>query len=585
LPALLEQTLGLGVTRYGSYGNQADINIRGFDSERIAILIDGMPVNSPLDGDFDFTMVDVNSIEKIEVIYGGSDTKYNVSGALGGVINIITVKQNQQGYRIGGSFSNTAYLPSKYYNRQEVLDGPAWKDLLDTQNISLFADVGAENFSWSINGFANQADNHFIFTDSLGTKRRRDGNEVKDMGMNTSLVWNLPQYAKLILGGGFYQGNRNFPVAPVSPAFEKQTDTGFRQNLMLDMPRIFRDDLAMEAGLSHFGQTREYGVSLHNTNALTAVNRWSWYPLSKLTLRSGWDYRFNHVDSTDAGVRSRNDGGMYVTAEYQPHKIFLLIPSVKLVFSENEVVPVPKLGFLWTPGDSFTVKNNYFRSFKFPDFEDLYWDRVGYEGNPDLKSEDGWGADLGAAYRYKKWFSVESTFYTEWTRDSIHWDNSSGIWRPENVGEALYFGLDSKARFEIPVSLGPVKKLVPSLSYQYLLSYLLSYGYTFDSGKRIPYMPAHTLGVSLEIPWDTAFPGSLVILGHYESDRDVHPRNRTRLDPYVTLTVNVNQKIGKNLSVFAVVRNALNTSYQSFYGYPMPGLTFTLGMRMNYEHQ
>jgi outer membrane cobalamin receptor len=97
LAVLLQETLGLGFTRYGPYGNQTDINLRGFDSSRIALLVNGVPVNSAMDGGFDFNTIDLNSIDHIEVIHGGSDTKFNVSGALGGVINIVTVGKPKPG--------------------------------------------------------------------------------------------------------------------------------------------------------------------------------------------------------------------------------------------------------------------------------------------------------------------------------------------------------------------------------------------------------------------------------------------------------------------------------------------------------
>jgi hypothetical protein len=118
LAALPEEALDTGITRYGAYGNQTEINIRGFDTERIAILIDGVPANSPRSGEFDVNQIDLSNVERIEVIYGGSDTKYNVSGALGGVINIITIKKQEKGLRIDGSISNTGYLPGSYNRRR-----------------------------------------------------------------------------------------------------------------------------------------------------------------------------------------------------------------------------------------------------------------------------------------------------------------------------------------------------------------------------------------------------------------------------------------------------------------------------------
>jgi vitamin B12 transporter len=588
LAVLLQETLNLGVTRYGPYGSQTDINIRGFDSERIAFLIDGVPVNSAMSGDFEISALDLNAIDRIEVVYGGSDTKYNVSGALGGVINIITKKEQPPGLSFGGGISNTSYLPGKYQVTRTIRGGPHWEDLADAQNASLFLGYGAGNFSVRTNVFANRADNHYRYENpSTGLINRKTGNEVWDMGASAGFIFTLPQSAKLMAGGDLYYGDKNIPASGTAANTAKQIDSSARQSLMLEMPQAGRDDLATEISFTGGLKSLAYGRTAHHQEfALTAINRWSWYALPALTLRIGGDYQYVTMDSTSIGHRDRHDGGLYLTAEWAPHKTFLIIPSIKGVTDGNTVTPVPKLGFVWRAADFLTLKNNYFRSFKHPSFNSLYWPSDGQTGgNPDLKPEDGWGADLGAAFRLKDWLSLESTGFVQWTVDSIHWSSQGGIWRPSNVGEAVFFGADSKVRFEIPVPLGPIEKIIPSVSYQYLQSYLLSYGYTYTSDKRIPYMPLHTIGASLDIPWQAGSlgPGSLLVSGHYETLRYGNTANTTKLDPYFSLTVNINQKLGRYLTAFGIVRNALNTYYESFEDYPMPGLSITLGVRMNFE--
>jgi vitamin B12 transporter len=594
IAALLQETLNLNITRYGTYGNMTLLNLRGLDSKRLAFLIDGVPVNSSLDGRFDIEQIDLNSIERIEVIYGGSDTKYNVSGAMGGVINIVTVKKQPAGLRLGASVSNTGVLPGEYRGRSGQTQGPDWQDLADTQNIAISAVYGGSGFSITANVFADRAENHFLFIDRYNYTRRKDNNEVWDTGGAVSVVWELPSLSKLIASSNLYYGDKNIPISGFSSYVGKQQEIISRNNIMLDMPRIFRDDLAMEASLGWHFIRKDYtapagAFSRHDQQNLTAINRWNWYTGEKLALKSGFDYRFIYLDSTDIGKRNQHDGGIYLTAEYKPTRQFMVIPSVKAVFaSEGDTLfnAVPKLGWVLNVTDSLAIKNNYFRSFKFPDFEELYWSEGGGAaggsvGNPDLKPEDGWGGDLGVSWRFKELFSFESTFFTHWLKDSIHWySGTGGIWRPENVGEAMFFGLDSRLTFDIPVSFGLVKKIIPSVSYQYLLSYLLSFGYDFASDKRIPYSPVHTIGGSLEIPWNS---GSIIISGHYESLRYDDRANLTQLKPQFLLNATVNQKIGKNLTAFGVLRNILNESYQSFSDYPMPGITLTMGIRAQFE--
>jgi vitamin B12 transporter len=241
---------------------------------------------------------------------------------------------------------------------------------------------------------------------------------------------------------------------------------------------------------------------------------------------------------------------------------------------------------MWDINDSFTVKNNYFRSFRFPEFEELYWSGGTGAGNPDLKPENGWGGDFGAEWRYNRLLVLDSVFFAQWLSDSIHWyAGPGGRWRPENVGKSMYFGLDNNIGLDIPVSIGPVTKISPSLSYKYLRSYLLGFGYTFASNIRIPYNPQHIIGGSLDISWGTASTkqGSLLLSGHYEGLRYTDRANLTKLEPYFLLNATVNQEITRNITAFASLRNILNQSYESYSDYPMPGINLTIGMRLRFD--
>ncbi|MDR1024845.1 MAG: TonB-dependent receptor [Treponema sp.] len=586
IPTLLEEALDIGITRRGAYGNTADVNLRGFDTERIAILIDGVPVNSAMSGDFDFNTLGMNNIERIEVIYGGSDTKYNVSGALGGVINIITRKDREEGLHFGAGFTNLSYMPGDWTDWDGTERGPQGQDLADTQKLELSLSWGSPAFSAGAHVFGNRAGNHYLYKDSfLGQIRRKQHNEILDAGGGALLTWNFPDYSKLIFRTEGYYSDKNIPATGFSSVIGVQNDLTVRDSLMFEAPVIFRDDLAVEASVSHSWARMDYDrygapLSRHDQHGVTLINRWAWYPLAALTLRAGGDYRYIRLDSTGIGSRDRHDGGLYLTAEYAPHRDFRIVPSVKAVTDGGGIVPVPKLGFLWTPTPSLTVRHNYFRSFKFPDFEDLYWSGGGGQGNPDLRPEDGWGTDLGADFRFRETFTLESALFAQYTRDSIHWHKVlGGFWEPQNIGEAAFFGADVRLKAAFPVSWGPIKKISPGLSYQYLLSYLLSYGYTWEDQKRIPYQPMHTLGASVDLSWGS---GSLAFQAHYESLRYYSTTNIIELAPCLLLNLTVNQNLGEHFTVFTALRNILNQSYESYNMYPMPPFSITTGVRVKY---
>jgi vitamin B12 transporter len=590
LASLLEETLDMSVTRYGGYGNQTELSLRGFDTERIAVLIDGIPANSLRSGGFDAGRINLDNVERIEVIYGGSDTRYNVSGALGGVINIITAGKQKPGLGLGAVFSNTGYLPGRYNTRHSggKTGGPRFEDLFDMQSLSLAAGYGAEKFSWKASAFGNRAGNHYLYQDDYGFARRKAGNEALDSGGNASLAWDLSDTASLLSDTKWYYAGRDFPVTPNSTGYAEAEDFSVTENIVFNAPVIFREDLGTEASLSYQHSNTRYGVDIKSfDHYVTGINRWSWYPNEKWTLRSGTDWRFLYVDARGGTetrpVRTGNMGGLYLTGEFAPVKRFMVIASLKGVTDTKQGAAVPKLGFHWKPAPVFTLKHNYFRSFKFPDFDDLYYRSLDnmFAGNPRLKPEDGLGADLTGEFAPNDTFGMNVTVYAQWTEDSIHWVKSAGgRWSPENIGTAWFAGADLRPVLTLRIGRGGFEGVKFGLTYQFQLSWLLSGSLSFADGYRIPYMPTHIVGGSADLRWKT---GSLLLSAHYETTRYADTLNEMSLAPYCIVHGTLNQGIGKHLTVFASLRNILNARYESFAGYHMPGLTATMGLRMNFE--
>ena len=75
---------------------EGTVNLRGYDSPNILVLVDGQPMNTAWNGDVDWNMIPVENIRKIEVVSGGQSALYG-GRAVGGVINIMTKTQKQEG--------------------------------------------------------------------------------------------------------------------------------------------------------------------------------------------------------------------------------------------------------------------------------------------------------------------------------------------------------------------------------------------------------------------------------------------------------------------------------------------------------
>src|ERR1700687_263180 len=80
---------GVDVVEFGSPGQSAVAAIRGAAPDQVLVQVDGVEVNTPTVGQFDFADLTSDNLDRIEVLRGGGGSLYG-SEAIGGVINVIT---------------------------------------------------------------------------------------------------------------------------------------------------------------------------------------------------------------------------------------------------------------------------------------------------------------------------------------------------------------------------------------------------------------------------------------------------------------------------------------------------------------
>lgn len=89
---LLRTTPGISATQPGGPGGFSEVFLRGAESNFTVVLIDGVRVNDPSNprgGGYDFSTLDSNDIERIEIARGALSAVHG-SDAMAGAINIVT---------------------------------------------------------------------------------------------------------------------------------------------------------------------------------------------------------------------------------------------------------------------------------------------------------------------------------------------------------------------------------------------------------------------------------------------------------------------------------------------------------------
>lgn len=93
IKALLQLEAGIDLSRTGGAGGQTSLFMRGTNSNHVLVLIDGLRVAASGTGAFQWELIDLSQIERIEIVRGPRASRWG-SDAIGGVIQIFTRRAN-----------------------------------------------------------------------------------------------------------------------------------------------------------------------------------------------------------------------------------------------------------------------------------------------------------------------------------------------------------------------------------------------------------------------------------------------------------------------------------------------------------
>ncbi|MFI5149693.1 MAG: TonB-dependent receptor plug domain-containing protein [Bacteroidia bacterium] len=174
LAELLSREEGIYITGTGqSPGQLQGIFMRGSNGNQTAIMIDGIRMTDPstADNSIDFSELSLLNIERIEIVRGAQSTMYG-SSAIGGVINIITKKNDSPGIHIDGGVTGGM--------DQKNPDLAKKNTLMSTQHLGLSYNrrdgfyVRAEIFNSGTNGLDATVDTATSTKDYMHMHRTRN---------------------------------------------------------------------------------------------------------------------------------------------------------------------------------------------------------------------------------------------------------------------------------------------------------------------------------------------------------------------------------------------------------------------------
>ena len=576
LPVLSERIPGMFVTQRGitgfgvASGGSGGITMRGIGggpTTQLLVLIDGHPQYMGIMGHHLPDAYVASDAEKVEVIRGPASILYG-SNAMGGVVNIITHKQENDGYSLNGRIMYGSFNTQKYQASAGLKKGKFSgiislnHDRTDGHRKNpIDGDDKSAKFNIT-NGYAKVGYNflnHFnIWGDvsiasfeakNPGTISAPMFDNVADILRGVASVTVENSYEKT---NGAFKFFYNFG--------DHEINDGYGEG---GTPRAF-----------HF-RSKDYNYGI------------TWYqifrPFKGNMITSGIDYKNfgGHAWDDYFGTRDNVenvDTSLYEVAGYllMQQTLFnklTLNAGIRLENNEHFGTEwIPQAGLAYRPFVQTVLKASVSKGFRSPTIRELFY-KAGWAGaNPELKPEKLVNYELSVGQTFLNGrLTTELTGYIVDGRNFIMTDWSQG-YPPKNINinNVKNMGFELSAKWHV------IKNLNLQTNYSYL-----------NMDTPILNSPEQQFYITASYRYNNwKFSSSYQYVGNlYSSLAEGAPGTSSYIpaetESYGLLDAKISYKPLPWLDLFFKGENLTDTNYQIMSGYPMPGITFLGGINIS----
>ncbi|PHR61479.1 MAG: TonB-dependent receptor [Robiginitomaculum sp.] len=539
---------GVTINQNGSFGGAASVRIRGMSSGQTLVLVDGVPVGDPstTNGSFDFARLDAADIERIEVLKGPQSTLWG-SDAIGGVISIIT-KAPQSG-KSGKVFAEFGSF--------------------NTLRAGASFEYGGDNGDFRLSANTTSTDG-ISKADAENGNTEDDG--YKSLNISARGGYNFTPSARLDASISYTDANTDFD----SYSFGAQGSVadGDAQALTEELSghaklafSLFSDMLENEIFLGYSNTQRE-NLTNGNTSYEAEGERFLYRYQGTATLNESNTFAFGlEREEAYSGSLDRVIDSVFGLYEWKPVENFTLTAGIRLDDHEDfGSQTTPRLAAAYTLTPQANFRASWGQGFKAPSvFQSTYI--CGFcgltEPNRNLKPEEATGFDFGVdLYTKNERGSLSLTWFDQDVTNQINFSFTAGY---DNIEQVNSQGLEVSASYQFTDWLGL------STDYTYIDS-------KDGTGAELARIPKHSGDVSLSISPNGPLSGAVLVRYNGEEQNT----NGTQLDSWTRIDLNAAYEFSETVELYGRVENLFDTQYQQVLGYGTPGLSGTIGIRLQY---
>jgi len=583
VPDVLRELGGVIVRDLNGNGNNQVIDMAGFGESadrHVAVLIDGRRVN-PIDmSGVRWTLIPVESIERIEVLHGAGSVLYG-DNATGGVINIIT-KEGRPGIHFDGKAGYGNLGTNSEYAAVEFGKGP----------VSGY--VGVSRFR--TDGYRDRSE----------TERQSGFGKARlDATDRVSLLFELNGgRAEYELPGSLTEAqmaaDRKQSVNPSDEGMDQDFYVGVGSEVdLLDWGLLkFKLSKRAEDRKSNMASWNSNMDIDTDTNGLTGqyiFDKMLWGHSNRLTLGIdyyGVDYKGKRISwSTSLFDHDKDSIAYYVEdefsllpnlilnvgARYEKPDFKLRLDTTRYEYEDGETAWNVGIAYSFTQGSK--VYGRIYRSFRYPAVDE-YTNMFSGTINTGLRQERAMGYEVGTRlWMLSRSVLIDMRLYSMDMEDEIAYNPAT--YENENLDETRHRG------GEINLKVTPVKHLSFYVNAVYTDAKFTKGQY---DGNKIPLVPEWKGRAGIELAYG-GFRGRIQY--NYVDERffgNDQANEARKMDGYGTLDLYLNYRY-RWMDLFLNANNILGKKYSDygFYNpwgpslynyYPMPEAIYFAGIRV-----
>lgn len=551
LADILSDVAGIQISQYGGPSQNTTLQIDGINLKNTLVLLDGQIIGSATLGQASLNRIPVSQIEKIEILKGSGSALYG-SSAMGGVINLIS-KREQKNISVSSGSFNTQRIDANYRTSYG-------------KNIQTGLTA---NFQES-EGINSRLGTYFDYSTSENKEfdRDKDGNTNKAL----SGFFNISPSNKLTIENSFFfnQSELEYDATGGDDQSEyknSQINTKVKTkynnvNLLAFASR--QTDSSSNFGVNNSKETADTFTTVsHNLNLQAQIRN------DNLEVITGIDWKEDDISdselSSDYEKNTINNISAFSQASFRAHPHALISFGARVDEHSSFGDHTTYNTSLSSSFENHRITLTAETGFKAPTFNDLYYPN---SGNPDLKPEESIQRSLRYSYQSSSREFSAKVYQTD-LDNLIAWaptQANPNIWQPSNINESEIKGW----RLSLTEYWSDI--FTSSLSATRTISKNIA------DNKELALTPEYSVKAKFTIT-----SGSLLLSSSINHVGDKLNSSRSeKLDSYTLIDLSANYKFNSSLNSSLLIKNITDKDYTPNSTYS--GTPRNVTLSLNYQY-